>query len=174
MKRWSFIGVLAVCLSSVVAAHESATGVVKERMETMERFEELIERVFAMINGELIYDAGAVQRAAEEIRDGAGSHMTALFPEGSNGSPSEARDEIWRNFDIFENYSLMLENWSGEMAAQANKQPGGNLPKSWEDTKMGPAMMQGGGMMGRGGPDFAAWHVAATCNACHADFRKEE
>lgn len=166
--------VLTISSASLVAAHESAIGVIKERMEKMERFEELIERVFAMIHGEIAYDARAVRRAAEEIQAGAGKHMTALFPEGSTGSPSEAKDEIWSDFETFENLALSLERWSEELAAQADGQPRGTLPKKWEDAEMGPAMMQGGGMMRDGGPVFAAWHVAATCNACHIKFREED
>lgn len=174
MKHWVLVAALALGFGSMAVAHETATGVVKERMESMERFEELIERVFAMIHGELTYDPGAVRRAAEEIRDGAGQHLTAMFPEGSGGSPSEAKDTIWRNFARFEDYASALETWSGALATQANGHPVGNLPKNWEDAEMGPAMMKGGGMMGRSGPDAAAWHVAATCNACHADFRQED
>ena len=174
MKTWTFVALLVAGLGTVAFAHENATGVVKERMEKMERFEELIERVFAMIHGELTYDPGAVRRAAEEIQSGAGRHMTALFPDGSNGPPSEAKDTIWRDFATFEHYAFMLDRWSGELAAHAEGPPRGDLPKAWEDAEMGPAMMQGGGMMRQRGPVFAAWHVAASCNACHAEFRKEK
>lgn len=174
MKLIAYMAVIAAASSSLLAAHESATGVVKERMEKMERFEELIERVFAMIHGELTYDPQAVHRAALEIRDGAGQHMTTLFPEGSNASPSEAKDKIWHDFATFEHYAVMLESWSAELAARADTMPRGNLPVDWEDAEMGPGMMQGGGMMGRSGPVFAAWHVAAACNACHSEFREED
>lgn len=174
MARIALAGILAIGLVPVAVAHESASGVVKERMEKMERFEELIERVFAMIHGELTYDPRAVRSAAEEIRDGSGGHMTALFPQGSNGDPSDARDEIWRDFDRFDHYATMLERWSAELAVQAGTTPSGTLPKEWEEAEMGPGMMRTGGMMGKSGPVFAAWHVAATCNACHADFRKED
>jgi cytochrome c556 len=174
MKGLAYVTILGLAAGSIAFAHESATGVVKTRMEEMERFEELIERVFAMINGELSYEAAAVRRAAEEIRNRAGGHLTSLFPEGSNDPPSEARTEIWLKFRDFDHYAFMLERWSGELATQADERPHGTLPAKWEDAEMGPAMMQRGGMMGRRGPDFAAWHVAATCNACHAEFREEE
>lgn len=174
MRFWLLLSALAFGLASVAIAHEKATGVVKERMDKMERFEELIERIFAMMHGELTYDAEAVRRAASEIQAGAGKHMTALFPEGSNETPSEATDTIWIDFESFEHLSLMLESWSGELAAQAETPSRGTLPKKWEDADMGPAMMQGGGMMRQSGSVFAAWHVAAVCNACHAEFRKED
>ncbi len=80
MKGLAYITILALAAGSIASAHESATGVVKTRMEEMERFEELIERVFAMFNGELSYEEAAVRRAAEEIRDGSGRHLTSLFP----------------------------------------------------------------------------------------------
>ncbi|MDU8911960.1 c-type cytochrome [Aestuariicoccus sp. MJ-SS9] len=174
MKPWVHVALFAALTAPLAIAHESATGVVKDRMEQMERFEELIERVFAMIHGELTYDAAAVRRAGEEIRAGSGRHMTALFPEGSNAPPSEATDTIWQEPASFQHYADMLEQWSGELAARADGRLRGTLPQKWEDAEMGPAMMQGGGMMGRSGPVFAAWHVAAACNACHAEFRKEE
>ncbi|MXQ07841.1 cytochrome c [Alphaproteobacteria bacterium GH1-50] len=174
MKFWILFVTAAIGLSSVAIAHEKATGVVKNRMERMERYEELIERVFAMVHGELTYDAEVVRRAGLEISEGAGQHMVALFPAGSNEPPSEAKDEIWSDFENFEHYALMLERWGAELAVQASEPPRGRLPKSWEDAEMGPSMMQGGGMMRQSGSVFAAWHVAATCNACHAEFRKSE
>lgn len=174
MKVMALAVAATIGCASLVAAHEKATGVVKERMEKMERFEELIERVFAMVHGEISYDPAAVRHAAEEIRDGAGEHLTALFPAGSGVAPSEATEAVWSDSGTFENYAFLLRNWSGKLAAQADQQPRGDLPKDWEDAKMGPGMMQGGGMMTRNGPVFAAWHVAATCNACHAGFREEE
>lgn len=174
MKSWLLLSALAFSVASVAIAHEKATGVVKERMEKMERFEELVERIFAMLHGELSYDPEAVRRAGLEIQEGAGKHMTALFPKGSNEAPSEAKDAIWLDFESFEHLSLMLESWSGELAAQAETPPVGNLPKKWENAEMGPAMMQGGGMMRQSGSVFAAWHVAATCNACHAEFRNAD
>lgn len=174
MRMLTVVCVLALSITSAAIAHESATGVIKERMEKMERFEELIERVFAMIHGELTYDADVVRRAALEIREGAGTHMTDLFPSGSNGAPSEAANAIWSDFETFEHYATILENWSAELATRAGEPPRGNLPKSWEDAEMGPSMMQGGGMMRQSGPVFAAWHVASACNACHSKFRKED
>ena len=175
MKHFAPVLIFGLAAGSVAWAHENATGVVAERMEKMERFEELIERVFAMIGGELTYDAAAVKRAAEEIRSGSGRHLTTLFPQGSNAPPSEARAEIWRDFGEFEHYAFMLERWTAELAARANERPRGKLPQKWEDAEMGPNMMRSGAMMmGSGGLDFAAWHVAATCNACHAEFREED
>lgn len=174
MKSWTLLGAIALGFASAATAHENAVGVVKDRMEQMERYEELIERIFAMIHGELTYDAEVVRRAATEIREGAGRHMTELFPSGSNEPPSEARDEIWSDFQTFEHYADMLEDWSAELAAQADQLPRGTLPKSWEDAVMGPSMMQDGGMMRRSGSVFAAWHVAAACNSCHSEFRQED
>lgn len=174
MKRFLPLVMVLFTTGSVAWAHQNATGVVKTRMEAMERFEELIERVFAMINGELSYDPAVVRRAAEEIESGSGRHLTSQFPKGSNGPPSEAADAIWRDFGGFERYAQMLERWSAELAARADERPRGTLPGKWEEAEMGPGMMQGGGMMRRSGPDSAAWHVAATCNACHREFREED
>lgn len=175
MKTVAFTAALALALPVGFAAmaHESATGVVKERMERMERFEELIDRIFAMMHGELSYDPRAVRNAAEEIAQGAGPHLTDLFPQGIGGAPSEAADDIWRDFGTFAHFAEMLEGWSREVAAQARTPARGSLPKRWEDARMGPGMMRCGGMMSGSGSVAAAWHVAATCNACHAAFRDQ-
>ncbi|WP_171060435.1 cytochrome c [Poseidonocella sp. HB161398] len=174
MKLSLTVLALAAAAGIPAAAHQKATGVVKERMELMERFDELADRIFAMMHGELAYDPAAVRRAAEEISEGAGPHLTSLFPEGSSGAPSEAKAAIWRDFSRFENDAAALADWSRALAAQADRRPEGRLPKDWEDAVMGPGMMRGGGMMGNGGPVSAAWHVAAVCNACHAAFREED
>ncbi|WP_108257680.1 c-type cytochrome [Mangrovicoccus ximenensis] len=128
MKLFPTVLILAACSGADVAAHENAVGVVKERMELMERFDELADRIFAMIHGELAYDPAAVRRAAEEIAEGAGRHLTALFPEGSGGAPSEASPAIWRESGTFGHYAAMLEDWSRELAAEAGNQPRGRLP----------------------------------------------
>lgn len=202
-RRWIatlFIAAMVTVPAAELLSHGGATGVVKERMEAMERLDELMDRVFAMLHGELPYDAATVRRAAEEIRGSAGAQMTGLFPEGSNAEPSEARSEIWTDFATFSHFAERL-GWSAEMLAQAAENPGEGaaLPRKWEEVSMGPGMMGGRGagtgmgpgmMMGEdmmrgggagmgprmmgGGARIAAARVAAHCNACHQRFRAED
>lgn len=166
--------------ANAVFAHGGAKGVVKERMEKMERLDELMDRVFAMLRGEIPYDAGSVRKAAQEIEQSSGAKLTALFPEGSVGKPSEARPEIWRDFRRFRHFADHLGGLAANLAGQADT-PGNasELPRKWEEVKVGSGMM-GGGMMGGGmmrgqnGARAAAANLAAMCNACHVRFRTEK
>ena len=185
--------------SVALLAHGGAKGVVKERMEAMERHDELTDRIFAMIHGELPYNADAVRKAAAEIKQTSGAHLVNLFPKGSGGKPSEATDAIWQNMSTFEHFAERLQTFASEVERTAESKPDGNssLPKKWEDVPAmgqmmgpsggmmrGPGMMRGRGMMGgpgggRGGAmantvEGAVWRLAHMCNSCHEQFRKEK
>ena len=188
------VGGGAITSSVVLLAHEDAKGVVKERMEAMERYEELTDRIFAMIHGELPYNADVVRKAATEIKTTSGVHLVRMFPKGSGGKPSEATDAIWQNMDTFEHFAERLQGFASDVESNADKKPDGKvtLPKKWEDVPamgnmmgrgggMGqPGMMPGRGMMGgpggrmTDGIEGAAWRMAHMCNTCHQAFRKEE
>lgn len=202
-SRWVVLAAMSVLLTIVgsqVYSHGGATGVVKERMERMERLDELMDRVFAMVRGEVPYDAATVRKAAIEIQSHSGTAMTRLFPEGSSGKPSEARPAIWTDFDTFSHFADRLA-WTASILAEQSDSPGDGsaLPRKWEDVIMGPGMMgrgsaspgrgsqnrgpgtggpgmMGGGMMmgGGSGAAAAAVRVAAHCNACHQRFRVEK
>ncbi len=193
----------AMSSSVAVFAHKGATGVVKDRMELMERYDELTDRIFAMLHGELPYSADTVRKAAQEIKKTSGAHLVKLFPKGSDGKPTRATSAVWDNTDTFEHFSEMLEVSADALANSSDKKPEGStsLPKKWEDVPamgqgmgrgMGPGrgMGRGPGMMGRGGGpgmmgggpgrgiggtvEGATWHLAHVCNTCHTAFRKEE
>tara|TARA_R100001143_G_scaffold49083_1_gene44091 strand:+ start:61 stop:705 length:645 start_codon:yes stop_codon:yes gene_type:complete len=208
-KRAAVVSAVALigCLAGPVgldASEAKRTGVVKERHELMERFEELTERLFAIRHGELTYDAEIVRKAAAEIRANAGSHLVKLFPDGSGGAPSDALPTVWQNKDFFAHLADRLGDIAAVLEKDAWTKPEGatSLPKKWEDVPVmgaggGPGAMMGQGsgrgMMGRGmmgpgsgmmgsGPAMTAggsvendlWHLAHVCNTCHADFRKKE
>ena len=77
-------------------AHSGATGVVKERMDAMDELGEVMKRLTPMMRGQSDYNPDIVRSAADAMIGHAGAQMTELFPEGSNGKPSEALDVIWR------------------------------------------------------------------------------
>ena len=45
--------------------------------------------------------------------------MDRLFPEGTNDDPSEAKDEIWSDWERFQEISLDLEMTAGMLASTA-------------------------------------------------------
>ncbi len=140
---WASAGLLPAVPAS---AHEGATGVVKDRMETMKSMRDDVKAVAAGLKGEQAYDPEFVRQAAARIRDHGGEAMTRLFPEGSMGRPSDANAEVWQQWPRFEALARRLSKEADALAAAADD----------------PA--------GDGGTAFQA--LTATCKACHDVFRE--
>ena len=78
-------------------AHKGATGIVKERMDKFEASEKATKRVKqALSRG----DTTIVTIEAEFLVKWA-REMESYFPENSNQPPSEAKVEIWLQWDDF-------------------------------------------------------------------------
>ncbi|MAS04790.1 MAG: cytochrome C [Ahrensia sp.] len=197
MKIQKIIGAGAIGLASIVAAyaHGGATGIVKERMEAMGTMSDVVKALSAMMRGETAYNADAVRDGAETIRRHAGEALTGLFPEGSGGEPSEAKAEVWSNWDEFSALAAQLETLSeglglaadnGLMSGSGGQAQGGMMGGG--TGMMGSANTMMGGtapMMGRGGSFDAAVlaampadgvfnMIAQSCSACHTKFRLEK
>jgi cytochrome c556 len=142
------------------ASEGKLSGVAKERHELMERFEELTERMFAMVHGELPYSADAMKKAAAEIKAGSGAHLVKLFPEGSGGKPSHALPAIWQEMEFFSHMADRLADFAAALEADASTKPSDPsvLPKKWEDVPImgqgGPGMMMGQGPGQGAGPGY--------------------
>jgi cytochrome c556 len=189
------LALAAIVGAAAALAHSGATGVVKERMEAMDAMADAVKRIAPMFQGELSYDADAVRNAAAIMRSHGGRAMTDLFPEGSNGAPSEAKDAIWISWDEFtvladrlgiyaEGLSLAAENGLSTEALGADAMMGGA-------TMMGSSAMMGaepgmGAMMSGREPmmgveelagmpaDMVFEMVSQTCSACHTRFRADK
>lgn len=191
-------GALSITAIAAALAHGGATGIVKERMDAMGAMSDVMKALTPMMRGEIEYDADAVRKGAAQIGDHAGATMTKLFPEGSGGEPSEARDEIWERWDEFQEVAERLE-----LLASGLEQAAGNglMMSAGSDSatssmmgtdKSGTAMMGGNGMMGSGmmmgagdpmppaealaamPADGVFNMVAQTCSSCHTKFRLEK
>jgi cytochrome c556 len=103
-------------LPTLGLAHEGATGVVKERMDLMKRQQKDMKLIGDMARGKRQFDA---VKAAEAARDVVltSKKISDLFPEGSNGHPSDAKGEIWQNWDDFtEHASDLAERADGSVS----------------------------------------------------------
>lgn len=173
MKTKSVLIVSAVSIAAVTAAfaHGGATGIVKERMDAMSVMSEAAKTLSSMMRGQVDYDAATVRAAAAEIEAHAGAAMTELFPEGSEGMPSEARAEIWSDWSTFSELAMRLETLAvGLQAAAGNgvKMPGGGAMGS--QSMMGAMRLDPQALATM--PAGAVFNmVAQTCSACHAEFR---
>lgn len=195
-------GSLLVAGVAGALAHGGATGIVKERMDAMSAMGDAMKALTAMMRGETGYDAGAVRSNAEVLQEHSGEALTKLFPEGSLQMASEARPEIWQNWQEFSDLSAQLEVFASALGNAAEK--GLGAPMSGTSgaqgmTGMGTMMMgNGANMMGNGGmmgsgsmmggqdhmkdPEMLAQMpveglftmVAQTCSSCHTKFRAEK
>ncbi len=169
---------LIVCLfiagAGAVWAHGGATGVVKQRMDGMGMLANTVKSLAMMMRGKTAYDVDEVRRLAGVLTIHSGTALTKLFPEGSNAKPSEAKAEIWLDWDSFDELAQQLAVYAGALETAADN----DLMASGAMRNMKP-MMQGSAMMGvdqlsRMPPDGLFKMVAQTCSSCHSKFRSEK
>ncbi|MCG8381776.1 MAG: cytochrome c [Gammaproteobacteria bacterium] len=197
------VSLLFVASSALVFAHGGATGVVKERMDLMDSLQDAMKNLKSLFRGKEEYDVKKVKQNALAIRDGAGKHMTKLFPEGSLKMPSEATPEIWTQWEEFQRLADNLERLGQALhdGAENNQTTGPNTMGS--NAMGGPGMMgqnhmMESGMMGQGrmmGGGRGAMHgldnmtneqlaampaaglfrmIGQSCAACHKQYRVEK
>ena len=126
-----------------VAAHSGAKGVVKMRMDTMKSIGAQMKKMSAIVKDPSMFDAKLVSSTAKELTQHA-AKIPDLFPKGTNQKPSEAKNEIWSDWDKFLAISNELKQSAAELQ-QANA----------ETFK----------------PTFLK--AAKTCTTCHQVFRKK-
>src|ERR1043166_8843122 len=132
--------VAAACLPS--AAHDHATGVVKERMDMMEVLAKRMKAIRERIDTKR--DLASIKAEAEAIASSA-PHVVHLFPKGSMQRPTDAKATIWQNWADFERKAAALEAESKKLM---------NVDPRDFDTL---------------GAQFRA--VSETCGACHEKYR---
>lgn len=186
MKKTTVIAAIIASSTALAAfAHGGATGVVKERMDAMADMGKAVKAVTPMMRGEIAYDADVVRQAAATFSRHAGETMTNLFPEGTGGAPSEAKDSVWTKWEEFSELAEQLGVVSEGLAGAADNgmmASGGGAAST--DTMMGGAS----GMMGGADTtestmtvaqiaempvDSAFTMVTQVCSACHTKFRAE-
>lgn len=186
---------VSVLTAIAALAHSGATGIYKERMDGMMAMGKVVKSLSSMMRGEIAYDAALVRQGAQVIKFHAGETMTTLFPEGTTEAPSEARPEIWSDWDTFEALAKQLETYAKglDSAAENGLAMGGENQSSMMEN--GNSMMMGNqsGMMGDSSSmmgnaqttmtadqlakmpvDGVFNMIAQTCSSCHTKFRLEK
>jgi cytochrome c556 len=137
---------LILGLAAVSAtAHQGASGIVKERMDTMSAIARNMKALATMVKTDKV-DPQAAKAIGSRVAEHA-SLFPTQFPEGSLSQVSEARAEIWADFDDFQAKSDELV-----MAAS-------NLAESDPDDLDRRALRQALKAMGQ------------TCKSCHESYR---
>ena len=189
--------VIASMTAGLALAHGGATGIVLERMNGMAALQKAVKEVTPIMRGQVAYDADAVRSFAAAVETHSGEAMTKLFPEGSGGKPSEAKDEVWSDWEGFEALAMDLEVLGKALAVAADNglatRNTGGATASMTGTggMMGTDGMMGGqtamgGLMGQSEGDMMDFDMLAampsdavftqisqTCSACHTKYRAE-
>lgn len=150
MNRRTLLAIPLTCVAVTALAHGGATGIVKERMDQMGSVSKAMKSIGAMMKGAEPYDAERVRMLAAGIGQMGGDRLTGLFPEGSMDAPTEARAEIWTDWERFQQQATEMETVANALADQAGQ------PRSKADPQS---------------PDALFLALGATCKACHQDFR---
>ncbi|WP_417689410.1 c-type cytochrome [Roseibium sp.] len=168
-------GALLIAGGASVHSHGGAKGIVKERMDAMGMLADAMKSLAPIVRGDVDYDADTVRKGAEALRAHSGDALTRLFPEGSISGPSEAREEIWSEWERFTELSQQLEQFATALAGAADN--------GLAVGHGGSGMMGQSGMMGKRGatgnpvaladmPVQGLFKMAAqTCSECHREFR---
>ncbi|MES0827020.1 c-type cytochrome [Ruegeria sp. SCP11] len=176
-----------VVASQSVFAHGGATGVVKERMDGMGVMKEAMKVLTPIMRGQVDYDAAVVRERSEDISRHAGEALTRLFPEGSLDAPSEAKPEIWQDWEAFSALADQLRVMADGLAEASEN----GLMMAGEAPAVGDMMggqggsMMGGSTMGTGvganmmdlsqmPADRVFTMMGQVCSACHTRFRVEK
>lgn len=137
------LGTGAVTLSS---AHQGAKGVVKQRMDLMKDISKELKSILQVIKGQKAFNGKNVSAAASAIANHAGQ-VPKLFPKGTSGHPSEATEEVWKDWSTFTKRADDMKAAASALAASA-----GSASKASDIL-----------------PAFKS--VAETCRSCHSKFR---
>lgn len=133
---------LASALAGAALAHEGATGVVKQRMDEMTRMNNHLKVILRALRARKDLDRIPAEAAAIHAIAG---NIGALFPRGSGGHPSAAKDRVWRQWADFEAKAKALVAASEELAG----------------TNAGDAKLL----------RVRAGNLADACDDCHKDYR---
>ena len=185
------LAVVASITAGVALAHSGATGIVKERMDGMAAMQKAVKAVTPIMRGQADYDAEEVRTFAAALEMHSGEAMTKLFPEGSSGMPSVAKDEVWSDWEGFEILAMDLEVLAKALAEAADNGLAAQVAGASSGSMMGTGTMMGGnsamgGMMGQSGEnvmdaevlasmpaDMLFTRISQTCSACHTKYRAE-
>jgi len=146
MKLDAKILTLALILTSTAGAalaHAGATGVVKQRMDGFKAAKQSMKLLKTAVRSEDFATIAMESKGLEQWF----SRLEEQFPAGSNPKPSEALDLIWVEFDRFSSISQDATNASRALLRAADER----------DTALAKEAFS---------------ELAASCKACHDDYRE--
>ncbi|WP_135074765.1 cytochrome c [Terasakiella sp. SH-1] len=128
-------------------AHDGATGVVKERMDLMKVIGKNTKAIAPIAMGAADMDLKAVEKGAMAISRAA-KLVVDKFPKGSISMVSEAKENIWTNWEEFSGQLNMMAIDANNLAKLAQDQEEFELLEAFEK-------------------------LVAGCKKCHREYRQK-
>lgn len=145
MKRKVILVGSSLMFATVVLAHDGVQNpAVKARMDSMGAIAENMKSLSLMLKGNETFDLENARLAVANIADHAGQ-TPALFEAQENDPKSEAKDEIWTNFDDFSAQASNLQTLALQLVDTISTKD-----------DLGPAMRD----------------LGASCKDCHSIYRE--
>lgn len=129
IARSAFFGIIAIGVGSVAiaASHANVEGAVKARKAHMQlNGFNAFGVLNGMAKGDMEFDAGAAQAAADRLAAMSQADWTGYFPEGSSSADAETRalPAIWEDPEGFQAAKQALADAAAAMAEAAGTQEG--------------------------------------------------
>lgn len=169
-------GAMLLAWSSILQAHDGASGVVKDRMDMMKDMGKAMKAMAPMMQGKADYQSFHVKEAARIIKEGS-DHMPMMFPEGSEKAPSEASGNIWKDWTGFELNAKILSAYAAALEVNAGKASDASAGETrGSHGHMGasdhmPDGMPNPGHLAQMSPAALFAAIAKTCSECHKSYR---
>lgn len=138
----------ALLTLSAAFAHDGATGVVKERMDLMKIIGKNTKAIAPIATGAADLDLNIVANSANAIA-AAAQQAAHKFPEGSLSEHSEAKPNIWTDWNKFSGLIKTLANDARALE---------NIAKSGDEAALLPAFGK----------------MTENCKSCHTEFRQKK
>jgi cytochrome c556 len=135
---------ILIAIAGSAFAHGKATGIVRERMDSMVLLGKTMKSLSLMAKSDAQLDKAALETASQTIEDHSGENLTKLFPVGST-KHSDATPLVWSQSDEFAELALKLSE----------------LGKSLPNISTRDALQK------------TVKELGASCKACHSDYRQK-
>ena len=145
-KKKAWVAIALVIASFNVYAHKGATGIVKERMDSMSQMKAMAD----MIKGKRPFDINVVRDSADTLA-GHADTLLDYFPDTDASRVSKESDAlpvIWESWDRFEKLAINFETSAGTLKQATEK----DLDKR--------------------SLRLVFSKTAKACSSCHDDFRR--
>lgn len=146
-------------------AHDKAIGVVKQRMDAMGVLADSMKSIAGQLKSPSP-DPAAIQAAATALRAHAAGNLTKDFPEGSLSPPTEARAEIWQDWDRFTALANRLDLQAQGLALAAGNPLSGTALKTQKKRSLKELAQMP--------PNAVFTLIGQTCGTCHKTFRTKK